>query len=127
MCDMNRQVLINQINQKIAYINSYLELNNSNSLLDTNIISEYFFRDLFNLIYDLKLINANDAIKNVPAIDLCDEKNKISIQITSDKSIEKVRETIEKFEKNNLFKKFINLELFILASKKTNHSSMPEI
>ena len=52
-------------------------------LFDTHTISHDFFCRLLNEIYDLKLVVMDRLQANFPAIDLGDETNKRSFQITA--------------------------------------------
>lgn len=45
---------------------------------------------LLELVYGYNFINTNDIYPNYPAIDLADNERRISVQVTSDNSIEKI-------------------------------------
>ena len=67
---------------------------------------------------DFELKNANTIEKNAPGIDLIDEKNKISIQVTSDNSSEKIKHFIEEFISNRSYEKYDRMVMLILTRKK---------
>ena len=102
---LTRQLYIQNIADRLAYIKAQIELTNSISLYDLNIHSESFFCQLLNIIYDYKLINLNSAQRNYNSIDLADEKAKLSVQITSDNSSTKITKTIKGFIDNKHYEK----------------------
>lgn len=96
-----RKSIIDFIIDSFAILANQIELANSLNLQDRNIHLEYDFRDLLNLIYDDRVFeNLNNDIQNYAAIDLGDNLNDISFQITSTTSSQKVRDTIDKFQGN---------------------------
>lgn len=103
--------VIHQLTQ-LAYevkVRSSLQLN------DLNIHAEEFFRILLNQVYDYKLTNLNlDDIIQV-AIDLGDREKKIAVQITSENSKQKIRDTFNKFCQNSLHKQFNKLVVFVIG------------
>lgn len=123
---MNRLSLELEIRKRLAGLTSFIQLSGFASLYDSHIVSEFFFKDLLNLIYKLSLENTNIETRNRVAIDLADDNSKVAIQITADTSLEKVQETIQKFEKNNLHEIYSLLRMIILVNKKTNHKTLPE-
>lgn len=123
---MNRLSLELEIRKRLAYLASFIQLSGFASLYDSHIVSEFFFKDFLNLIFEYSLENKNTEQKNHVAIDLVDTKNKIAVQITSETSIDKVRDTIKKFEENNLHLEFSSLILLILVNKKTAHATLPK-
>lgn len=88
------------------------------NLYDINVVAEDFFTGLLNLIYGYKLRNLNVVEKNTPAIDLGDEENRISIQVTSDNSSKKIKETIRKFIEKQSYFKYDRLVILMLTKKK---------
>ncbi len=99
-----------------------LEVKNDNylNLQNINVHSENLFRDLFNLVYDTykyKLRNSNYKSQNASAIDLFDDEQKLVIQVTSDNSGKKVHETIEKFNKGQLYNDYGRLIVFVIGDK----------
>lgn len=88
-------------------------------LHDINKQAEYFFCEILNRTYQWELKNLNNSQSNFPAIDLGDQSNRISVQITSENSASKIRETIDKFIEHDLHKKYNRLIIFILTDIKT--------
>lgn len=91
--------IINFIVNTFSILANQIQIANSVNLQDRNIHLENDFRDLLNLIYtDRTFKNLNEDTSNNTAIDLGDNLNEISIQITSTTSTQKVRDTITKFK-----------------------------
>lgn len=117
---MERQNLINEIISYFSRLESLIKIHNSNGLTDINGLSEDFFCQLLNLIFDYKLINLNIISFNFPAIDLGDTGSRVSFQVTSEKSRSKINATIKKFNDHELFRKFDSLKFMLVVSKKPN-------
>lgn len=78
---------------------------------------ENFFKDLFNILYGLKLQNLNLFSVNFPSIDLGDKENKICYQITCENTPKKINETLETYNKYNINKSYPKLRIFIFDNK----------
>ncbi len=79
------ETIINQekISQYLSIIKMNIENDNINGYY--NIVAK-----LLELVYGYNFINTNDIYPNYPAIDLADNERRISVQVTSDNSIEKI-------------------------------------
>ncbi|MBF7047300.1 SMEK domain-containing protein [Campylobacter volucris] len=86
-----------KIIQWFSELSSRIKLNNKLNLTDINIYCENDLLQILNIIYGWELCNANERYANAKAIDLIDDKNCIAIQITSDTSTKKIKDTINKF------------------------------
>ena len=115
---MKNEVYLKNVAESLALLSKQVELLNTVNLYDINIIAEDFFAKLLNLIFDYKLKNINVIEKNAPAIDLIDEENKISIQVTSDNSNTKIKHTINEYIDKKAYEKFDRLIILILTTKK---------
>lgn len=115
---MKREGFLKEILRGLSYLKSKVELNNSVNYYDINITSESFYCDFLNLIYGYNLKNVNLITKNYKAIDLIDEEKRIAIQVTSDSTSTKIKETIRKFEEAGQYKKVEQLKILILTSKR---------
>lgn len=93
-----------KIIQWFSELSSKIKLSNKLNLTDINICCENDFSQILNNIYNWKLYNINKQCKNAEAIDLIDNENRIAIQITSNTSTKKIKNTIDKFKKNKIFK-----------------------
>ncbi len=80
---MQRQEYFNGIEKRLNWQLLRVKSRAKQNILDLNIFSETFFKDLLNLVYDLNLTNLNNKSKNAKAIDLLDDTNKVVFQVTS--------------------------------------------
>lgn len=95
-----RKEIISKINRSLAISRYEIEYNQDIKDFSLNVYGENYFRDIFNFVYKLNLKNANfESGENFPHIDLIDKKKKIAYQITTDRTIEKIKHTIKFFEK----------------------------
>ena len=115
---MNREIYIKNVTDSLSLLSTQVSLRNSINLYDINILSEDFYSGLLNIIFDKNLINVNTIEKNAAGIDLIDNENKFSVQVTSDNSSEKIKHTIEEFIENKSYLKYDKLLILILTSKK---------
>ena len=115
---LTRQKLISEINSKLAWIKASVELNCSLNLLDCNIHMEHFLIGLLNRIYGYSLVNLNAEESNFISIDLGDREKRIAIQVTSDNTSTKIKETLKKFFENHYERDFDTLIIVIIGSKK---------
>ena len=116
---MKRIRLHNNIKQSLARFSSEVEISNQNSHYDINIHSEYLLVSLLNLVFNYRLVNANQIKKNYPAVDLVDIENRVAFQITSSQTRKKISDTLESFIKNDLYKEFDDLYILFLTTKKS--------
>ncbi|MGF7496195.1 ABC-three component system protein [Lactococcus lactis] len=93
---MNTQDYYNNISTKLAILEVRIKNNSKLNILDLNVHSENFYRDLLNIIYDLELVNANGNVSNYAAIDLIDDRNKILYQVSSTGTRQKIENTLNK-------------------------------
>lgn len=115
---VEKESCLKDIAESLALLSRRVEIYNCVSFYDINIVAEFFYAEMLNLIFGYELVNLNMTEKNAPAIDLCDEKNRLSIQVTSDNSSDKVKETIQKFNEKEHYLKYDRLVLLMLTKKK---------
>ncbi|GMN08912.1 hypothetical protein MTsPCn9_06320 [Croceitalea sp. MTPC9] len=119
---MNR---LDKINEIVKYSTRFVvEVEQYNKLgkYDINLHSEHFLIPVLNSVFDLKLENLNSTKKNnFPAIDLADFKNRVAFQITSTSSSQKIKDTLEKFDKYDLKDHFDVLYVFILTKRQEKY------
>lgn len=116
---------INDISTNLSILIYQVKLKNKANLNDINTLLETAFKDILNIIYDYNLINLNNKYL-YPAIDLGDENAKIAFQVTSERSIQKIKDTIKKFEKNNFEIKYNKLK-FLIIDEKVQYSNKHNI
>lgn len=110
-----RQINLDKIQKYLMNIESDIQTNNYCRFYDINIISESFCCDLLNKSFELDLENTNLFKKNQKAIDLVDKKSGIAIQITSEKSLNKIKETFEQYIDDGLEQIYPNLYIITLV------------
>lgn len=115
---LNTQVLVNEINSKLAWIKAIVELNSSLNLLDCNIHMEHFLIGLLDKVYGYNLVNLNAEETNFTSIDLGDKEKRIAIQVTSDNTSTKIKDTLKKFFENGYDSDFDTLIVVIVGNKK---------
>ena len=99
---MNRELYLKGIADSLALLSRMVSVRGAINLYDINIVSECFYSGLINLIEGWNLKNANSIEKNARGIDLYDYDNRISIQVTSDNTSEKIKHTIDEFIKREI-------------------------
>ena len=120
----NRELKIKSISRYFTRIEIEIRNLNYQNLNDLNIISEATIGKLFNLIFDYNLKSTGSLSQNFPCIDLIDSHNRISIQVTSDKSKKKIQKTIDCFYRNKLFEKYDRLIVFVLGERQTKYRNL---
>ena len=93
--------------------------------LDINKICEDVFCGIFRHLYGFKkLRNLNQETKrNFPGIDLADDEARVAIQVTSEKSLDKIKDSIEKVIKYRLYETYDRIILYILTRKQGSYST----
>jgi len=99
---MNRTEYYNYIDNKLHALAHRIETNGKLNMLHLHMQSESFYQHFFNLLYDYTLINLNESLQNVEAIDLVDSNNRIVIQVSSTSTKQKIESSLEK----DLIKKY---------------------
>lgn len=93
---ITRGHFIGEIVDELSSVANQIALRSKLGLLDLNVFSENFFRDVFNALYDWKLENLNESRSNEPGLDLGDKAHKVAIQVTSRSDAAKVHGTLQK-------------------------------
>lgn len=93
---MNRSEYFNYIDDKLHVLARRIVTRGKLNILDLHVHSENFYCSFFNLLYDFKLVNLNDSLQNVEAIDLIDHTNKIIIQVSATNTKSKVELALNK-------------------------------
>lgn len=119
---LQRQADIGHIEERLGVISATVKHANAIQLYDIDKVLEDFCTGLFNIAFDLNLVNINNIKKNAAAIDLGDDDKRIAVQITSDKDGNKIKETVSKFVEHGLYKKYDRLIVFILVDKQGSYS-----
>lgn len=107
------EVILTNLNILRYIIQSKVKL----GLYDVNKRSENFFKGLLNEIYGWKLENLNAESNTYPGIDLGSSLDKVSIQVTSQRTPDKIQHTIDLFDKHEYHKTYNRVIAFIITSK----------
>ena len=91
---------------------------------DINKICEGVFCGVFKEIYGFKeLRNLNEEEKkNFPGIDLADDEAKVAIQVTSDRTLAKIKDSLGTIIKYKLHEKYNRFIFYILTRKQGSYS-----
>ncbi|MGG3294374.1 SMEK domain-containing protein [Bacillus subtilis] len=109
---------IEDIMKGLSLLQYYIRFSSAKlGLYNINKACEQFFAGLFNVLWDKEYKRLEHIEKNYPGIDLADEEDQSSIQITVDGSKDKLWKTLDKFEKNEQYKKHNNLIHFVVGEK----------
>ncbi|KMP82541.1 SMEK domain-containing protein [Bacillus pacificus] len=115
---LKRKDQIEDIIKSLSLLQYYVKFSsNKLGLHDINKTCEAFFCELFNLLWGNNYKRLEFEKKNYPGIDLGDKTRKHSMQITSDGSKAKLWNTIEKFEKHELYKEYNLLIHYVIGEK----------
>ena len=115
---------LSEISKDISRVNEY-------NLTDINIICEDIYGAILNRLYKYDLKSANIKMqRNCPAVDLIDNTNKITFQITSTSSKyvkRKITDTIKKFNAHNsLYRRYDSLNILFLNDLSDDLSKMKD-
>ena len=119
---------LNQIQERISELFSIFVTqvrgNTAMSRTDINRVSEVVLVPVLSRVFDYKsLRNLNyTEYFNYPGIDLADPDAKVAIQVTSTSDSDKVKDTLTKFVKHELYKKYERLIIYILTEKQDSYS-----
>ena len=113
----NRELIITNIISHFAVLKAEVGLRSKVNLQDINVHAEQFYKILLNDILELNLENINIVEQNAAVIDLADKKKRIAIQVTSNNSKRKIKETVEAFNNKEFFKDYDDLKILIIKDK----------
>jgi hypothetical protein len=121
---MNLDRTQNRIIDLLSIFRLQIENATAMSRTDINRVSEVVLVPLFAEVFGYKnLKNLNDTEQaNFPGIDLADETARVAIQVTSSSNNEKIKDTLHKFVKHELYKKYDRLIVYILTRKQNSYS-----
>lgn len=118
-----RMYYINEIDQQLGRLVSWVEIANRNNRSDVSLISENILCGLLNLMYGWNLTNANTPTHpNFPGVDLVDDKACVAVQITAQNTLDKVKGMLEKFFQHKLDERFSRLILMEITNQEPTQS-----
>lgn len=105
------------IQHRLAYLKSRVEIAGSLNLTDIHIYAEDFYQALFNLLGN-SYKNGNIDKQNCAYIDLVDDTNRYAMQVTARDDNKKITETIEGFFENTDHPEYKHYSLKVLLISK---------
>lgn len=105
----------------LSILSEYTGTMSKLNLHNCSVISENFFAQLLNVVYGYELENINLVTHNASVIDLYDHTNRISVQVTSTKTLSKVKDCLEQFIKKELYNEYDQLFVYILTNKQKSY------
>ena len=121
---MTRQELLQRSSTLLGRFAYEVKVANAMGLFDINTVAEDFLIPILAIAFNCpNLCNQNRIKMNFPAVDLGCETSRTAIQITSDSSSSKMRETLEKFESHGLGSDFDNLYVYVITERQKSYTS----
>lgn len=121
---MKHSELINQFREEIAKLSHEVESSVAMGHFDINKICEDVVCGLFRELYgfqNLRNLNGDEKL-NYPGIDLADDEERVAIQVTSDKSLEKIKDTLKKVVSHDLRDKYDRFIIYNLTKRQSTYS-----
>ncbi|MGB7326596.1 MAG: SUMF1/EgtB/PvdO family nonheme iron enzyme [Rubripirellula sp.] len=114
----------NEIVELVARFVTELKGFNAIDRTDINRVAQNLFVPVFDEVYGYKNLRNLDigSSTNFPGVDLGDDSARVAIQVTSTKTLGKVKETLCQFIGNNLDLRYDRLIVFILTEKQRSYS-----
>lgn len=119
-----KEELLKRISDGLAVLEVSTRNRGLMHLLNQNIIAESFCGDMLNIIYDYNLVNLNLSQGNYPGIDLGDQQLGVSVQVTSDKTLKKMKDAVERFITHGLDSKYKTLKVCVLGEKQSSYGKV---
>ena len=114
------------IRHQLSVLEVEARLNNKVNRQGVNLSAEDILGGLLNLLRDWNLRNANADGQNFPAIDLADWDEGVVVQVSSDTSASKIRETLEKLKNPEFADKEINRLVMMFLKPKLKYTTVFE-
>jgi hypothetical protein len=121
---LTRESSLKVIIDGLAWLDAKCELGGILHLLDVNVISHHFFSRFLSKVYDINLVVTDRIQPNFPAIDLADEANKRSFQVTSEKKSSKVTKSLKMFVKKGYQNKYGVIQILVIGKKQGTYDKV---
>lgn len=94
------------------------------SRTDINRVSEEVLLPIFSTVFNCQhLKNLNHTQRsNYPSIDLGDQESRVAFQVTATNNTERIKQTLTKFVKHELYREYDRLIIYILTEKQNSYS-----
>ncbi len=120
---MNRVEALEKISKALSSLMLQTRAENLAGFLSKNRLVEDLLLPVFQIVLNApRLRNLNQENVNFPYIDLADDRSRLAIQVTTERSAAKVTETLHQFTSHNYHKRFKRLVFFILTASKPSFS-----
>lgn len=119
---IRKKDIYDKIVHELSIFVSDIESKAEKNLLDDNVFSEDFIKDLLNTCLGWNLINLNTDTSKFPGIDLGDKERRIGVQVTSTKTSKKVLDSLDTIISNNVDEDYDEIYFFILGKKQRSYS-----
>ena len=97
-----REVLVSRVKSLLGTLVSSVAIAGQNNLSSSHVVAETTMTGLMNRVYGWELVNANAIRQNYPGIDLIDPQRSIAVQVTANRTTEKVRHTLKEVGKSGI-------------------------
>jgi len=94
------------------------------NLNDLNLFSEHYAKELLNIVFNYRFINANSEQGNYTSVDLIDRDNRTAVQVSSTKTSAKVQKTLNGFNEKGLAADFDRLIFLVLGKKQKTYTGL---
>ncbi len=123
---ITRGHFIGEIVDELSSVANQIAARSKLGVLDLNVFSENFFRDIFSALYDWKLENLNQNRSNEPGLDLGDKARRVAIQVTSRSDATKVNNTLKKITSAQATA-YDNIFVFVAGQKQGSYALDPAL
>jgi hypothetical protein len=121
---MNRIEALDKIGKALGVLAYQTQAENLAGLYSKNTLAEDLLLPVFQLALEApKLRNLNKQAANFPYIDLADDRSRLAVQVTTERSAAKVTETLTNFISRNYHKRYKRLVFFILTGNRVSFSA----
>jgi hypothetical protein len=120
----NHNKLLVSIRDYLTRFQLQVKIASANSEYDINQHAENIIIPIFNIVFEAKFKNVNDTDKkHFESLDLIDDEvTQTGIQVTSTRSLEKIKSTLSQFIKSGLQKRVKRVYVYILTEKQNSYS-----
>lgn len=122
---ITRGIIIGKLIDDLSKLQGQIDFRCQVGLTDLNKYCEDFIKEVLNICYEQNLKNLNVDRINEPGLDLGDEKNEIAYQITSTSTSEKVNNTLETINSEQIIK-YKKIKVFILGKKQGKYDAVKD-
>jgi hypothetical protein len=120
---INLEKSINQIIDLLGALRFEIETRNKIGLFDINRLCEDVMIPVFKIAFGCPYLrNLNNEKKNNPGLDLGDDPARIAFQVTSDASLDKVKETLTKVVEHKSYLRYDTIYIYILTRRQKKYT-----